>query len=88
MISARILDEGEASWREMSWARLAMEVRGRRWERVACWAEIRRSHSRAIAEARWGFEEGIGRGVLVEGFRTGRASRWMMWCPSMYAFLD
>jgi hypothetical protein len=59
-----------------------MEVRGIRWERRACCAETRRSHSRAMAEARWGFEGGMGREALVEGLRTGRVSRWIVWWPS------
>ena len=49
------------------WARALIEVSGIRWERVACWAETRRSHSRASAVARWGLEGGMGRGFLVVG---------------------
>jgi len=55
-----------------------------RWVFRACWAETRRSHSRAMAVARWGFEGGMGRTDLVEGCRTGRVSRWMVWWPSVF----
>lgn len=44
------------------------------WVFRACWAEVRRSHSRAMALARWGLEGGMVRMVLW-GVRTGRASR-------------
>ncbi len=50
-----------------------------RWERVACWAETRRSHSSARAVARCGFEGGMRRGVLRVGLRTARVSRWIVW---------
>lgn len=50
-----------------------------RWERVACWAETRRSHSRAKAVARCGFEGGMVRGFLVVGLRRVRLSRLTRW---------
>lgn len=71
-----------ASSRARVWAREAMEVMGMRCERVACWAETRRSHSRARAVARCGLDEGIWRGVLVVGLRTVRVSRLTIWLPS------
>lgn len=61
--------------RSMSCAREAIEVSGMRWERRVSCADMRRSHSRAIAVARWGLEEGIAKVFLVLGWRTGRASR-------------
>jgi len=64
---------------ERVWAREDIEVMGMRWERVACCADTRRSHSRPRAVARCGFEGGIRSGNLVVGFRTGRLSRWIMW---------
>lgn len=70
----RALASGDSS-RSMSCAREAMAVSGRRWERRLSLADVRRSHSRAIAVARWGLEEGIARGFLVLGLRTGCASR-------------
>lgn len=70
----RALAAGDSS-KSMSCAREAMEVSGRRCERRVSWADVRRSHSRAIAVARWGLEEGIARAFLVLGLRTGRASR-------------
>ena len=63
------------SSRPMTWARALMEVSGMRWERVAWWAETRRSHSRASAVARCGFEWGMVRGFLVVGVRRARSSR-------------
>lgn len=44
--------EDFASSSEMSRARETREVRGIKWCLRACWAETRRSHSRAMAEAR------------------------------------
>lgn len=64
-------------------AREDMDVMGIRWDLVACWAERRRSHSRARAVARWGFEGGRRRGVLVVGLRTARVSRWTVWLFSV-----
>ena len=66
----------EASWVWMSRAREMRDVRGIRWWRRACWAEIRRSHSRARAWAREGFVRGIFRRCFV-GVRRGRVSRWI-----------
>lgn len=65
----------ESSWREISWAREAIDVRGIRWERRACWAETRLSHSMAMAVARCGFVAGMLRGDLVVGLRTSLVSR-------------
>ena len=64
-------------------AREEIEVMGMRCDFVACCAERRRSHSRARAEARCGFEGGMRRGVLVVGLRTARLSRWIVWLFSM-----
>lgn len=63
-----------ASWFWMSSARDVREVSGMRCCFKACCAETRRSHSRAIAEARWGFEDGMVN-MVFEGVRTGRLSR-------------
>ena len=68
-----------ASARARSSARLAMEVSGMRCCFRACWAETRRSHSRAMAVARCGFEGGMCRRDFVAGLRTGREERWMVW---------
>ncbi len=78
----------EAGWGEFAssiervWAREVREVRGMRWDLVAWALEIRRSHSRARAVARCGFEGGMRRGVLVVGLRTARESRWIRWLGS------
>lgn len=77
MISGRVVD-GEAP---MSRARQVSEVRGMRWCFVACWAEVRASHSRAIACARWGLVRGRRMMVLVVGCRRGRVSRWISKAP-------
>lgn len=83
----RVLDsEGPEGWdssRMMSWAREARDVRGRRCDWRVSLAEVRRSHSSAMAVARCGFEAGIGRGRLVLGLRTGRVSRWIVCVPSI-----
>lgn len=50
-------------------------MRGRRCDWRVSLAEVRRSHSSAMAVARCGFEAGMGRGRLVLGLRTGRLSR-------------
>ena len=57
--------------------------------RRACCVVTRRSHSRAMAVARWGFEAGMGSGKgafvgVVVAARMGRVSRWMVWCPSIF----
>ena len=54
-------------------------MRGIKCERMACCADVRPSHSRAMAVARCGFDGGIRRGVRVLGLRTGRESRWTTW---------
>lgn len=66
-----------ASSSAMSRARHTSDVSGIRWLLVACWAEVSRSHSRARACARYGFESGTLTIVLVVGCRSGRASRWI-----------
>ena len=71
-----------ASSMERVWAREVMEVSGMRWDFMAWALEMRRSHSRARAVARCGFEGGMRRGVLVVGLRTARASRWTRWLDS------
>ena len=71
-----------ASSMERVWAREVKEVRGMRWDFVAWALEIRRSHSRARAVARCGFEGGMRRGFLVVGLRTARASSWIRWLDS------
>lgn len=76
--------EGWDSSRMMSWAREARDVRGRRCDWRVSLAEVRRSHSSAMAVARCGFEAGIGRGRLVLGLRTGRLSRWIVCVPSVF----
>jgi hypothetical protein len=70
--------EGEAA---MSKARQVREVRGMRCCLVACWAEVRASHSTAMACARLGLERGRRMMVLVVGCRRGRASRWISKAP-------
>lgn len=59
----------------MSRARQTREVRGIRCCRVACCAEVMRSHSRARACARRGLERGSVTISLVVGCRRGRESR-------------
>lgn len=81
--SSREGPEGWDSSRMMSWAREARDVRGRRWDWRVSLAEVRRSHSSAMAVARCGFEAGMGRGHLVLGLRTGRLSRWIVYNPSI-----
>ena len=58
-------------------------MRGMRYERVACCAEVRRSHSRARAVASCGLLAGMTRGVLVVGLRTARVSRLTRWLDSV-----
>lgn len=61
---------------EISRARETRDVRGMRCWRRACCAETRRSHSRAMAEARCGLWWGTVR-IFLEGVRRGRVSRWI-----------
>lgn len=69
---------------EMSMARQTREVSGMRCCFVASWAEVMRSHSRARAAARCGFEAGMWTICLVAGWRRGRSSRktwrWPAYC--------
>jgi len=65
----------------MSRARETRDVRGMRCCCRAWWAEVRRSHSRAMAVARAGLECGIVR-IALEGRRRGRVSR-CIWRPSI-----
>lgn len=63
-----------ASSAAISRARAVREVNGIKWCFSACWAEIKRSHSSAMAWARCGFEGGMVR-IFFAGVRTGRESR-------------
>ena len=55
---------------------------------MACWADTRRSHSRASAVARYGLEEGICKVDLVVGLRTIRVSRLTVNLPSTRSSID
>ena len=71
-----------ASSSAMSRARHTRLVRGMRCWRVACWAETRRSHSRARAAASGALDSGSRTTFFVPGCRTGRASRCTSQAPS------
>lgn len=53
-----------------------------RCECRASLADMRRSHSSAIAVARLGLEEGIASSFVVPGLRTGRPSSQTPYLPS------
>lgn len=78
---AKEVGEEAASSAAMSRARQTSEVRGIRCCRVACCAEVMRSHSRARACARRGLDVGMVTISLVDGCRRGRESRWIWYLP-------
>lgn len=70
-----------ASSSAISRARHMREVRGMRCCLVACWADVKRSHSKARACARRGFVMGRVTMALVVGWRRGRVSRKIWYAP-------
>lgn len=66
----------------MSRAREARDVRGMKWFFRAWAAEMRRSHSRAMAVARAGLLAGMVMWDFVLGARTGRESSITVWWPA------
>lgn len=67
-------DDDFLSSSAISRARDVREVRGMRWWRRACCAETSKSHSKAIAWARWGLVCATLR-ICFVGVRSGRVSR-------------
>jgi hypothetical protein len=79
-ISSRVRESSFESFSWISVARDTSEVNGMRCCLRACEAEVRRSHSSAMAVARCDLEWGRVR-TRFEAVRIGRWSRWI-WRPS------